>query len=308
VLLAYDGFLTIRWNIVILGPMTAPVNREVRPVLRPNSFIFTLYGDLVHRAGQDEDGGASLWIGGLIALMASFGISAAAVRQAVSRMSRQGWLVARRASNRAFYSVTERGRRRIADLSPRIYGPVIEWDGRWRVLTFAPGNGGRQARDRLRQELSVLGWAPLTASTWISPADALEAARAAAEASGLAAGAHLFAGRYDGPLSDRQLVERCWDLAAIATAYREFVARYHSRLAEERERNALTDEGAFVERLWLVHDYRKFAYLDPGLPSELVPAHWPGTTAAAVFREHYAALDQKSQRYFRARTDATRVL
>jgi phenylacetic acid degradation operon negative regulatory protein len=40
--------------------------------------------------------------------------------------------------------------------------------------------------------------------------------------------------------------------------------------------------------------------LDPGLPSELVPAHWPGTTAAALFRDYYAALDGKSQRYFRS--------
>ena len=40
------------------------------------------------------------------------------------------------------------------------------------------------------------------------------------------------------------------------------------------------------------------AYLDPGLPSVLLPAHWPGTAAAAIFREYYAALDAKSQRYF----------
>ena len=284
--------------------MTAPVNREARPVLRPNSFIFTLYGDLVHRAGLTEAGGGSLWIGALIELMATFGISAAAVRQAVSRMTRQGWLAARRAGNRAFYSVTDRGRRRIAELSPRIYGPVIDWDGRWRLLTFAFGEGGRQARDRLRQELGVLGWAPLSPSTWVSPNDALDAARAAADTSGLSADAHLFAGHYCGPLSDRQLVERCWNLAAIAGAYAEFVERYRARLAQEREQGNLSDEAAFIERLWLVHDYRNLLICDPGLPSELVPAHWPGTTAAAVFREYYAALDAKSQRYFRSRTEA----
>ena len=87
--------------------------------------------------------------------MASFGVSAAAVRQAVSRMSRQGWLAARRDGNRAFYSVTERGRRRIEELSPRIYGPVIEWDGRWRLLTYAIGEAHRKRRDRLRKELSA---------------------------------------------------------------------------------------------------------------------------------------------------------
>ncbi|MBV8116842.1 MAG: phenylacetic acid degradation operon negative regulatory protein PaaX, partial [Candidatus Eremiobacteraeota bacterium] len=269
-----------------------------RPVARPNSLIFTLYGDLVHRTDKAEERDGSLWIGTLIALMGTLGVSAAAVRQAVSRLSRQGWLSARRVGNRAYYSVTERGQQRIEDLSPRIYGPVIEWDGRWRVLHFAGGEPGRQPRDRLRKELRVLGWAPLTAATWISPVDALEPARKASGACGVEDDVHFFEGRYCGPLTDRQLVERCWDLQAIAGAYNAFIARYRVRLAEERKHGRLHNDQAFADRLWLVHDYRKFAYLDPGLPSELVPAHWPGTVAAALFREYYAALEHKSQRYF----------
>jgi len=277
--------------------MEAAVNRERRVVPRPNSFIFTLYGDLVHQGTPAGDG--SLWVGSLIALMAPFGISAAAVRQAVSRLSRQGWLAVHRAGNRAFYSVTERGRRRIAELSPRIYGPVIEWDGRWRFLTYVAGERDRRKRDRLRDDLRVLGWAPVSASTWITPADSLAAGRRAAESAGLGDGVHFFTGAYHGPLSDRQLVERCWNLTKIANAYREFVERYRPALEREREGVFLDDESAFVQRLWLVHDYRKFAYLDPGLPSELVPAHWPGTSAAALFREYYALLDRKSLRYVR---------
>jgi phenylacetic acid degradation operon negative regulatory protein len=108
-------------------------------------------------------------------------------------------------------------------------------------------------------------------------------------------------GEYRGPLADRELVARCWDLDRIAGAYREFVNRYAPRLERERERAALTDEEALVERLWLVHDYRRFTYLDPGLPSELVPAHWPGTAAAAVFREYYELLKMKSLRYLSQR-------
>src|SRR5579862_6368974 len=93
-----DGFLTIRENIVILVPMEGAVNS--RGVTRPTSLIFTLYGDMVHRL----PGSGSLWIGELVRLMAPFGVSEAAVRQSVSRMSRQGWLVARREGNRAFYA------------------------------------------------------------------------------------------------------------------------------------------------------------------------------------------------------------
>ena len=265
-----------------------------RQVARPISFIFTLYGDMVHRLSSD----GSLWIGALIRLMSSFGVSAPAVRQAVSRMARQGWLVARRVRNRAFYSVTERGRRRIEELSPRIYGPVIEWDGRWRLLSYAIGEAHRKRRERLRKELSALGWAQLSPTTWISPSDTLVAAGEAARSTRTLDAVNLFTSEYRGPLTDRELLERCWNVAEIAAAYREFIARYEPRLRRERERNDLSDEAAFVERLWLVHDYRKFVYLDPGLPSELLPAHWPGTAAAALFREYYAAIDAKSQRYF----------
>jgi phenylacetic acid degradation operon negative regulatory protein len=271
-----------------------PLARVHRQVDRPVSFIFTVYGDMVHRRAAD----GSLWIGALIRLMASFGVSPPAVRQAVSRMAREGWLAARRRGNRAFYSVTERGRRRIEELSPRIYGPVIEWDGRWRLLTYAIGEKHRKRRDRLRKELGALGWAQLSPSTWISPSDTLVAAREAAGATGTLDAVNLFSSEYCGPLGDRELLERCWNVAAIASAYRSFVARYEPRLARERERGDHTDEAALVERLWLVHDYRKFAYIDPGLPSELLPAHWPGTAAAALFREYYALLDAKSQRYF----------
>jgi phenylacetic acid degradation operon negative regulatory protein len=272
-----------------------------RPVTRPNSFIFTLYGDMVHRLAGD----GSLWIGGLIRLMSSFGVSPPAVRQAVSRMSRQGWLTARRRGNRAFYAVTERGRRRIEELSPRIYGPVIEWDGRWRVLSYAIGEEHRKRRERLRKELNALGWATLAPSTWISPSDSLAAAREAARTTLTLDAVHLFSSEYRGPLSDRELLERCWNVTEIASAYHQFTARYAPRLGRERERGDLTDEAALVDRLWLVHDYRKFVYLDPGLPSELLPAHWPGTAAAALFREYYAVLDAKSQRYFHLCTGET---
>jgi phenylacetic acid degradation operon negative regulatory protein len=282
--------------------LEAPTRDEgKRPVTRPNSFIFTLYGDMLH--GRAGDG--SLWIGALIRLMSSFGISAAAVRQAVSRMSRQGWLAARRQGNRAYYVVTERGRRRIEELSPRIYGPVIEWDGRWRLLTYAIGERHRQRRELLRKELSALGWATLSPSTWISPSDTLAAARDAAGSTLTLDAVHFFASEYRGPLSDRELLEHCWNVVEIAAAYNQFIARYAPRSERERERPRLTDEAALVERLWLVHDYRKFTYLDPGLPSELLPAHWPGTAAAALFREYYAALDAKSQRYFHLCTHHT---
>jgi phenylacetic acid degradation operon negative regulatory protein len=279
--------------------MGIAVKPEERSGTRPTSLIFSLYGDLVHGAADESE--PALWLGTLVRLMAAFGLSEAAVRQAVSRMARQGWLAARRGGKRAYYAVTPRGRRRINELSPRIYGPVIEWDGNWRLLAVTVDV--REARVRLRQELRVLGWAPLSPAIWISPADSLHSAAEAAERYGVAGEAHLFLGTYEGPLSDRALVERCWDLPAIASAYERFIEQYRPRLDRELAAGAAGDPEAFAERLWLVHDFRKFAYIDPGLPSELVPAHWPGTIAAGIFREYYAVLAPKAQ-HFLTRTVA----
>ncbi len=279
--------------------MGIAVKPEERSGTRPTSLIFSLYGDLVHGAAGESE--PSLWLGTLVKLMAAFELSEAAVRQAVSRMARQGWLAARRDGKRAYYTVTPLGRRRIDELSPRIYGPVIEWDGKWRLLAVTVDV--RDARVRLRQELRVLGWAPLSPAIWISPADSLRSAAEAAERYGVAGEAHLFLGTYEGPLSDRALVERCWDLPEIASAYERFIGRYRPRLDRELAEGTAGDPEAFAERLWLVHDFRKFAYIDPGLPSELVPAHWPGTIAAGIFREYYAVLAPKAQ-HFLTRTAA----
>jgi phenylacetic acid degradation operon negative regulatory protein len=270
---------------------------ERRTITRPNSFIYTLFGDFVHRDPTAHD---ELWVGALIRLMSEFSISEAAVRQAVSRMSRQGWLAAAKRGNRSYYCLTERGRRRVEAISPRIYGPVVEWDGRWRMLTYSVSETRREGRDGLRKDLTVLGWAQLSASTWLSPNDALDAARSAAEANGVLENVDLFVGEYRGPHSDRELLERCWDLPAIAQQYRDFIANYEPRLQNERAHHVLSDDEAFVERMWLVHDYRKFTYVDPGLPSTLLPAHWPGTAAAATFREYYSLISNKAEHFFRA--------
>lgn len=269
----------------------------MRQVTRPNSFIYTLFGDFVQR---DPKRPHELPVGALIRLMSEFGLSEQAIRQAVSRMSRQGWLESRRHGGRAYYRLTSRGSMRVEAISPRIYGPVVEWDGRWRMLTYSVAEAKREGRDGLRKDLTVLGWGPLSASTWISPHDGLEGARAAAEANGVLNDVDLFAGEYHGPRSDRELLEKCWDLPAIGEQYGAFIKEYEPRLQGERARGTLTDAEAFVERMWLVHDYRKFTYIDPGLPSTLLPAHWPGTAAAALFREYYALISAKAERFYRA--------
>ena len=262
---------------------------------RAASLIFTLYGDF----GALCDG--RLPVAALIGLMTEFAVAEQAVRQALSRMAAQGWLQRTREDGRALYGLTAKGAHRIAQIAPRIYEPAAEWDGRWRIVVYGVAERKRQLRDRLRKDLTVLGLAPLQPSIWISPRDVLAEVLELAKQPELSRAVQLFVGDYEGPSSDRELLERCWDVGKIVSAYRVFIALYEPRFEEERSSHALTERDAFVARLQLVQDFRKFLYIDPGLPSALLPAHWPGSVASGLFRQYYALIAPKAERFFTLR-------
>jgi phenylacetic acid degradation operon negative regulatory protein len=61
--------------------------------------------------------------------------------------------------------------------------------------------------------------------------------------------------------------------------------------------DASTDVGAFAARSSLVHSWRKFLFVDPGLPAALLPLDWPGTKAAAWFDQEADRLLAASRRF-----------
>jgi phenylacetic acid degradation operon negative regulatory protein len=80
-----------------------------------------------------------------------------------------------------------------------------------------------------------------------------------------------------GGIGARQdLVARAWDLRAVQASYGEFIGTFAPLdPANDRERMAA--------QTLLVHEWRRFPFLDPQLPRELLPAGWPGREAAALF-------------------------
>ena len=56
----------------------------------------------------------------------------------------------------------------------------------------------------------------------------------------------------------------------------------------------------FAEKTRLVHEFRKFLFVDPGLPQELLPARWSGLEARGVFSAYYHLLAEGALRFFEA--------
>ena len=251
--------------------------------MNARSALFDLYGDHLRTRGRQAP------IAALVSLLASLDIAAPAVRTAVSRMVRQGWLAPVRLPRGRGYALTGKAVRRLDEAGRRIYrDEPTGWDGRWHLLVVQRVSD-RALRERLRAGLTYLGYAPLDQTTWISPHPSAEL-DALLDGEGVCA--ERFVSTYEGDL--RGLVTRAWDLDALARAYERWIAEAEGLLAAHPEP---ADEQAFAVRSRLVHEWRKFLFRDPGLPEKLLPGDWPGVRAARFFDAEAARLLPAAPRF-----------
>jgi phenylacetic acid degradation operon negative regulatory protein len=264
--------------------------------LRPRSMLFTLYGDYAFPSRRD------IWLVSLVGIGQALGLSEVAVRSAVARLAREGWIAARRSGNRSHYGLSDAGRRLIDEGTRRIYRPPRgTWDGNWCILNYSIPEARRAERDRIRKQLAWLGFGPMGGGAYVSPRSVADAAQGMIKQHGVHEFARVFDGRLAGPGSDLDLVSQCWDLPAIERRYEEFIAHYEPLLRRDRQlcgRNALADVDAFVTRFALTHDFRRFPFIDPDLPDELLPQNWAGTRARRLFEEYHDLLRDGALRYF----------
>ncbi|WP_433416156.1 PaaX family transcriptional regulator [Microtetraspora malaysiensis] len=235
--------------------------------------LFDLYGDHLRSRG----GRAS--VAALVRLLAPLGIAAPAVRTAISRMVRQGWLDHVRLPQGPGYMLTPKGVSRLDKAAARIYraGPV-NWSGRWHMLVLEPVRD-RQRRERLRAGLAYLGYAPLSETTWIGP-------HPSPELDALRISAYVFDATLAG--DPRELVAQAWDLCAIAQAYEQWLADAEVLVGSLPD-DAHVDQ-VFAVRSRLLNGWRNFLFRDPGLPAELLPPGWPGEKARLYFEQEAARL------------------
>lgn len=240
--------------------------------VRARSAVFDLYGDHLAPHGY--------WapISGVITLLESCGIAAPATRTAVSRITSQGWLAPLQRNSVRGYAATAAGQERLGEAWERIYrAGSAGWDGRWQVVvTGRPRD--RSQRDRVVGTLGFLGYGRIAPQTWLAARPAADLA-SSLDALGIDYSAFTTT---DLPAA-REVVARTWDLAELATAYRSFhedTERLRDTVAE-----SLAPAEAYPVRAALVHRWRKFLFVDPALPVEVLPDDWPGQAARALFLE-----------------------
>lgn len=265
----------------------APLNRR-REVgsASARSLLLTILGEFALTRREP------VWTATILESLGRLGVEQRTSRQALARTSAEGLLTSQRHGRRTAWLLTHRGTDLLTLGSTRIYTFMREahgWDGRWLVLTVSIPESQRKLRHRLRTQLRWLGLGSPTSGLWVSP-DAGQAGEVDRVVHELDLGSQSFAwvGPAIGIGDEARLVAAAWDLADVEKRYLTFLGDFEGRRA-----GSAAD--AFVAQVDLVQAWRRFPFLDPDLPRELLDHDWPGPRAASVFHERHDQWHRQAQ-------------
>lgn len=263
--------------------------RRDQGVASAPSLLLTVLGEFVAPAGRPT------WTGALVAALGAVGVEEKAARQALARVAAEGLLESQRHGRRTRWTLTGEGHRLLAEGRQRIYTFLQQdrpWDGRWLVLLVTVPESQRQLRHRLRTRLTWAGLGSPAPGVWVVP-DAGKDREVAAILAELALDRDSFSwlGPLGRPDEEARLVQAAWSLDEVEEHYALFLDRF-------RPLTARTPAQAFACQVRLVQAWRRFPFLDPGLPAQLLDHDWPGHAAARTFTAKHTAWHDRAQSWW----------
>ena len=158
----------------------------------------------------------------------------------------------------------------------RCHSATKQWDGQWRLIAFSIPEARRSDRDALRAALTRLSAAALTPGLFASPHDLTTALRAEISPRRLDDDLTLATTTsvtHHGTAIER-LTTQLWPLDTIKTRYRTL-----DRVITHEEKRLSRDAEPAVRlaaRITVLTALTAALLPDPLLPTELLPAGWPG--------------------------------
>lgn len=237
--------------------------------------LFTVLGEFVLPTG------GAAWTSAFIEVFARLGVEEKAIRQALARTGADNWIRPERHGRRTRWLLTADGDRLLTEGTERIYahaGSRPDWDGTWLLVLHRSPDSDRAARHQLRTRLTWAGLGNPMPGVWItSYAERIAEVESALTEAGVA-DRQIFVAEHRGDGDLASLVTQAWDLPAIERRYEEFCAEF----------SAAETQDPLTSLIELVHAWRRFPSLDPGLPPALLPPSWTGIRAAVLFAARHA--------------------
>lgn len=230
----------------------------------------------------------------LLELASAAGVAAPTAQTAITRLidkqvleSNEPGMLSVTAAAQAMF---ERGTRRI--FTPR----QMSASDQWCLVTYSLPESLRSLRHQIRKHFQQLGGGLVSSGLWIFPEYLREEVEAVLAALNVRESATLFTtGQPHFPESPRRAAEQWWNLKRLDALHRQFLADTAS--LDPLSREPVTAYKGYVV---MVDAWRALPYLDPGLPSYMLPEHWPGLTSRDRFLTLSRTFSDQAQRFAEA--------
>lgn len=238
----------------------------------------------------------------MVQLMSDLGVDEAATRSALLRMRSRGLLDPERRRGVRGYRLSDEAVPLLLDAEQRIFGyrvPARLSDG-WVLVAFSVPEDERSKRHLLRSRLAWLGFGNLSNGLWIAPRRMARDVEKSVRELGFERYVMIFEASYYGLAELDRLLQGAWDLTELAAMYAEYVTWARPLAAHWADVERPVGRQTFTDYTWNMYNWRKFPYLDPGLPAEVLPAEWAGAQAAELFHQLHGRLEQPATSYVRS--------
>jgi phenylacetic acid degradation operon negative regulatory protein len=257
-------------------PNWALARRHAAGATSARGLLLTALGELVLPTG------GSAWTSAFVDVFSRLRVEEKAIRQALTRTVTDGWISPERHGRRTRWWLTRAGEELLTEGAERIYtfaSPQRDWDGSWLLVLARVPETNRPARHRLRTRLSWAGLGTPAPGLWVTThTERKDEVAHVLRQVGVTEG-HIFLAEHQGGAELFTLVAGAWDLPAIEQRYKEFLTEFASPICGD----------PLARVIALVHAWRRFPSIDPGLPARLLPREWSGAEAARLFAARHAA-------------------
>jgi phenylacetic acid degradation operon negative regulatory protein len=233
----------------------------------------------------------------IVTLLVESGVSSGGARTAISRLARRGVLESSRDGRHSYYRLTRDAANELragGAWIARFGAQERAWDGYWTLVAFSLPEEQSARRRSLRAQLRWLGFAPLYDGLWVSPDTPNPTVTKRLSAVTFGTMTVFRAAQVEIEASTNRSPVEAWDIDAIARHYRDFDRQWRPLLQRVR-RGTIAGAAAVRARTQIMDTYRHIPFLDPQLPTDLLPAGWPRARARKLFVAIYDGLAEQAE-------------
>ena len=253
--------------------------------LRVWSVVITIFGDAI------QPHGGIVAMSDLQIMLGTMNVESGALRTAMSRLAKEGWVTREKQGRNSFYQLSKAGLKSFIPATQKIYKAEFSPDPQRLIIAVGPDVIGH-ARETQNALLDAFGGLQLRngVALFADPSEKLRKQLADADMIQLESEIAV--------LPD-WVIEKL-DLQSLADDYLALIERFAPLVATRNELEMLSPLEALCVRTLLIHDWRRLILKQPALPKHLLPADWPGATCHALVRDLYLSLLEQSENWWDA--------